>query len=512
MLNGGRCIRAMDNIKKVYDEIIEESKKKKSFGGIDFKAFKEFEMSKISRLVERIYECMNAEVEVGSDSIVQDIINEPWEQPECPKRISREEQYIINAKKLKDIDIEEGIIIPCELSSYNTSYAYHKLTFEEFCSYLYWRTQVRNKIDCVTPIPFLWLYLAELCNFVEFETVEETYDMLQYLLSTQKKLYAKTIIREAMSDFFVYYGTMEQVQKHRERICYFKSVKDSLSFLNGTYSNSFDFIASKISYVIKGSAVYQECPETVKKYFLLFFSNMIRLLKDKKVDIVSLYLGKYEFRKSHEFMIKTVRQDLVIEKVFREDDILLMEVTKDGVYEARMECLGQDVDPGECIFHRGYVFAYPFKSFDNKLREFLGLQPVEASTKDIHKMLDQDRKYPNLQKIVDFYESEEFIECLEKSLSGCEIELEQEREANRLVPKETVEYIYCGVEFEDKKRVYSYITDDDSISIGDTVVVPTGQYNYEDIATVCSVDRYTELNAPFPPQKTKRIIRKYKSK
>lgn len=500
--------KVLDNIRKIYDEIIEESKKKKSFGGIDFKAFKEFEMSKIPRLVEGIFECMNAEVEVSSDSIVQDIINESWKQPERPKRISREEQYIINAKKLKDIDIEDGIIIPCELSSYNTSYAYHKLTFEEFCSYLYWRTQTRSKRDFIAPIPYLWLYLVELCNFIEFETVEETYNMFQFLLSIQKQQRAKTIIREAISDFFVYYGTMQQVQKHRERICYFQSVKDSLSFLNETHSNPFDFIASKISYVIKESAVYQECPETVKKYFLLFFKNMIRLIKDKGVDIVSLYLGKYEFRKSHEFMIKTVRQDLVIEKVFREDNFLLMEVTKDGVYEARMECLGQDVDPGECIFHRGYIFAYPFKSFDNELRKFLGLQPVEASTKEIHKMLDQDRKYPNLQKIVDFYESEEFTECLEKSLRGFEIEFEQEREANRLVPKETLEYIYCDVEFDDKQHIYSYITDDDSISIGDTVVVPTGQYNYEDIATVCSINRYTENDAPYPPRKTKRIIRK----
>lgn len=494
----------MENLRKLYDDII-ESYKHKERPLFDFSDFKEFTINQITRAVIRQQECIELGINTEEDATLKAIFNEDYQQPNRPKRLTNEEKHLQIAQKIKDININDEQVIQCHSSSYHAEYFYRELSFEEFCSYLYWRTQVRNKKECVTPIPFLWLYLSELCNFIEYETIEETYDMFQYLLSIQKKLYAKEIIREAMSDFFVYYGTMEQVQKHRERNRYFNNVKNSLLFLNGTHPDPFSFIAPSV----KNSEVYQEYPETVKKYFMLFFSNMTQILKKEEIDIVSLYLGKYELRKPLEFLIKTVRQELVVEKRFVEDDILLREVKKDSILEADMECLGQDIDPGQCIFQRSYVFAYPFKSFENKIREFLGMQFIEASTKEIYKMLDSERKYPNLQKIVEFYESQNFVDCLNDSLKGCENELKEEKKRNCYIPKERIEYIYCGVKFEDKNCIYSYITNDESIRIGDTVIVPTGPYNYADIATVYSIDRYTEVDAPYPPRKCKRIIKKY---
>lgn len=493
----------MENLRKLYDDII-ESYKHKERPLFDFSDFKEFTINQITRAVIRQEECIELGINPEEDAALKAIFDEDYKQPNKPKRLTNEEKHLQIAQKIKDININDEQITQCKLSSYNAQYHYYELSFEEFCSYLYWRTQVRKKKDCVTPVPFLWLYLVELCNFVEFETVEETYDMFQYLLAIQKRIYAKTIIREAISDFFVYYGTMEQVQKHRERNRHFKNIKNSLLFLNGIHPEPFNFISGSV----KNSEIYRKYPQTVKKYFLLFFSNFVYLLKNEGVDIVSLYLGKYELREPNEFFIKTVRQDLIVEKAFIDGGILLRKVSRDSILEAEMECLGLDLDPGQCIFRRSYIFAYPFKSFENKIREFLGMELIEASTKEIHKMLDSERKYPNLQKIVEFYESQNFVDCLNESLKGCENELKEEKERNCHVSKERIEYIYCGVKFEDKERIYSYITNDESIRIGDTVIVPTGHYNYEDFATVCTIDRYTEDDAPYPPIKTKRIIRK----
>ena len=44
--------------------------------------------------------------------------------------------------------------------------------------------------------------------------------------------------------------------------------------------------------------------------------------------------------------------------------------------------------------------------------------------------------------------------------------------------------IYCSVEFEDGCKSYYYISDDDSIRVGDFVIVPAGKDNHEAVVEV----------------------------
>ena len=74
--------------------------------------------------------------------------------------------------------------------------------------------------------------------------------------------------------------------------------------------------------------------------------------------------------------------------------------------------------------------------------------------------------------------------------------------------EENTEYIYCEVDLG-ALRKYSYITEDESIKEGDTVVVPIGSRNLETMGVVVNVIRCTGKHAPYPPSKTKKIIRKY---
>ena len=71
------------------------------------------------------------------------------------------------------------------------------------------------------------------------------------------------------------------------------------------------------------------------------------------------------------------------------------------------------------------------------------------------------------------------------------------------------EYLYCGVRFENSYKIYHYISDDRSVKIGDYVIVPVGSENKESIAQVAESKSYDILHAPYPPEKTKHIIRKY---
>lgn len=58
------------------------------------------------------------------------------------------------------------------------------------------------------------------------------------------------------------------------------------------------------------------------------------------------------------------------------------------------------------------------------------------------------------------------------------------------------------------KKSYYYLTDDDSIEVGDFVLVPAGKDNHEAVVEVVNIEYFSEENVPLPIEKTKRIIRK----
>ena len=70
------------------------------------------------------------------------------------------------------------------------------------------------------------------------------------------------------------------------------------------------------------------------------------------------------------------------------------------------------------------------------------------------------------------------------------------------------EYIFCSGTFDDGYKSYYYLTDDDSIEIGDFVLVPAGNDNHEAVVEVVNIEYFSEENVPLPIEKTKRIIRK----
>lgn len=76
------------------------------------------------------------------------------------------------------------------------------------------------------------------------------------------------------------------------------------------------------------------------------------------------------------------------------------------------------------------------------------------------------------------------------------------------IAKDRTIYTYCGVLLPGSPRPYYYRTNDKTIQIGDTVIVPYGYDNKEIEGTVVSVGQYARLGVPYPVEKTKMIIRK----
>lgn len=76
------------------------------------------------------------------------------------------------------------------------------------------------------------------------------------------------------------------------------------------------------------------------------------------------------------------------------------------------------------------------------------------------------------------------------------------------VKRRKQDYIYCSVEFDEGYKSYYYIADDDSIQVGDYVVVPAGKDNHHSVAEVVKIEYFAKDNVPLPIEKTKHIIRK----
>lgn len=74
--------------------------------------------------------------------------------------------------------------------------------------------------------------------------------------------------------------------------------------------------------------------------------------------------------------------------------------------------------------------------------------------------------------------------------------------------RKTSDYIFCSVEFDEGSKSYYYLTEDDTLAIGDSVFVPVGKDGRTAIVEIVNIEYFPEDKAPFPLDKVKRIIRK----
>lgn len=84
-------------------------------------------------------------------------------------------------------------------------------------------------------------------------------------------------------------------------------------------------------------------------------------------------------------------------------------------------------------------------------------------------------------------------------------EEEQRIEAEKALVDDKI-YTFCGVAFPHAMKPYHYRTEDPTIKVGDTVLVPVG--DKETTGKVVSIGQYMRVAAPFPIDKTKFIIAK----
>jgi len=136
-----------------------------------------------------------------------------------------------------------------------------------------------------------------------------------------------------------------------------------------------------------------------------------------------------------------------------------------------------------------------------------GLNPSDFETEDalnkaISKRIEQEEKQVEKEYKIAEKTAETVIKKENKTtnpyISDTTTELHKDKKI----------YTFVGVMFPYATHHYHYLTDDDTITIGDDVVVPVGTDNKETIGKVVSIEKHLRISAPYPIEKAKRIIRK----
>lgn len=81
--------------------------------------------------------------------------------------------------------------------------------------------------------------------------------------------------------------------------------------------------------------------------------------------------------------------------------------------------------------------------------------------------------------------------------------------ADPLADTDKTVYTFCGVLFAGSDRRYYYRTDDDTLTIGDMVVVPVGYDGKDAVAEVVTVEKHRRKTAPYPVDRAKFIKGRY---
>ncbi len=85
--------------------------------------------------------------------------------------------------------------------------------------------------------------------------------------------------------------------------------------------------------------------------------------------------------------------------------------------------------------------------------------------------------------------------------------ISQKTEENPVVDKEK-KIQFVSVAFKSGEKLYCYRADDDSLKVGDRVIVPTGCYGDINTAKIVRIEYCSAKDAPFPINKIKSIIGK----
>ena len=151
-----------------------------------------------------------------------------------------------------------------------------------------------------------------------------------------------------------------------------------------------------------------------------------------------------------------------------------------------------------------------------------GIDPLDYETEEEYNEAIQEEKYGWRDwcssegkefgiDVMDYETEEDFTEALNivQKRQRKEYDSSKKQYSDPLAETDMTVYTFCGVSFGGNGIIYHYRTDDETLAVGDKVVVPVGNDRKEAVAEVITVQKHRRKTAPYPVDKAKFIIRRY---
>lgn len=385
------------------------------------------------------------------------------------------------------------------------THGYYDLNYDEFRTYIAWRTRVRAGDILPCPNGFLFLYLMELCNFIEHDDSFSTLKHIRVLADTFSSDKKKSeMIKQALFEFTTLYADIIEMTPGEE--CRVWRLKNSEQLKSGDYSGAYDFMIPMYTYIgrIKGVPnpfINEEDEPVLRKLFPLVLQAVNQYFLSRDIDLFNLWCGRTLSHKPHQKYVKEIVTDALMPKhafdIGCSNPEYYISVDPRCEEPFRVLCqYQQDLDSDGTVFFDHSILLYLLNSFINEYFKFVGKQQIDDRKDDL---INRPYRNPLRGDIVNAFITDSFHDTIRIAIVNSGVE----------PPKRNTEFfIYCTVKFKGIRGVYSYLAEDESIQAGDYVLVPLGDENAVTEGQVVEVTRCTVGDAPYPPSKTKHIISK----
>lgn len=145
--------------------------------------------------------------------------------------------------------------------------------------------------------------------------------------------------------------------------------------------------------------------------------------------------------------------------------------------------------------------------FDERDTETVGVNPDSCAkfTVELHDKSIETFATPYSENFLPYLL--DFITALKDVISDLSTEFFTPQ-VIAVVPRQG-KYIFCKVQFKGSYKSYTYLTDDETLAVGDVVDVPVGRNNDVNNARIVEIGYFDENEAPYPIDRIKKIFGKH---
>lgn len=349
---------------------------------------------------------------VLDSSSLQNYINGVWaeitgteirtQEPPKTKFVSREEEYLSGAIEVNNLNLYEGeIVVPQE--AYISGY--QDLSFDEFCSYIYWRTLIRNQKTHIVPGGFLALYLIEIVNFVEVSTYLDGLNLLKYIKQlSEDNVKNLNQINRAIEEYVILYGSISDVYEHCDFAQFNYIFEDNLIYRR-EHPCLLSTLSEKHYSQLKKSKIWERYSQILEKKFDEYFYAVADYLENKNIPFLKLYVGTPKLLSFHKVYLKRTIDEKLVDKEIVHDGIRLISVKNVNVQKASKSYQDETDQNKGYFFVRGHIIKYILRLYEKEMRELLGYPKIKAELKIVNERVLEDKFVRELFEIVN---SEEF--------------------------------------------------------------------------------------------------------